>query len=138
MWSLAFKGKTPTMAPGLRRSWTMYAAVLGSVVVMLPAINLLSQSMVGTWLGAAVLLSASIWLFRHRRRLRASFVLPLCYVALLAGLRVRVTEGIDAAGFTASIIGFVGFCVAGLITEAFWNARADDLADLEHLSRFKD
>jgi hypothetical protein len=116
----------------------MYAVIFGSVAVMLPAIDLLSQSMVGTGLQAVVLVSASIWLFRHRRKLRASFVFPLCYVALLAGFRVRVTEGIDAAGFTASIIGFVVLCVAGLITEAFWNARADDLADMEYLSRFKD
>ena len=94
--------------------------------------------MVGTWLGAVVLICASIWLFRRRHKMRASFILPLCYVALLAGFRFRVAEGIDGTGFTASMVGFVVLCVAGLITEAFWNARGDDLADMEHLSRYKE
>ncbi len=126
------------MSPGLRRSWTQYLVVGASVVVLVPLLDALSQSLVLTWLGVAVLGVTSFLLFQRRRKFRAAFVLPLIYVALLAAVRLREQDGIDSAGFSITVGAFIFLCVTGLLADAFWSPYKDDLAEMEHLSQFKE
>ena len=126
------------MSPSLRRSWTQYLVVGASVVLMVPLLDALSQSLVWTWLGVAVLGVATVLLFQRRRRFRTAFVLPLIYIALLAAVRSREQGGIDSTGFSIAVGAFILLCLAGLLAGAFWSPYADDLADMEHLSQFKE
>lgn len=134
---LASEQRRRFLTPGLRRGWTRYFVVMGSAVVMLPVIELLAPHTIATWLGVAALALASIWLFRHRRKLRTSYFLPLIYAPLLTATHFRLARGIDAPEFTVSIVLAMLFCVIALLTTASWNPYEDDLADLEHLSRSK-
>lgn len=126
------------MSPSLRRSWTQYLVVGASVVVMVPLLDVLSQSLVLTWVGVAVLSVAAVLLFRWRRRFRTAFVLPLIYIALLAAIRSREQGGVDSTGFSVAVGAFVVLCVAGLLADAFWSPYRDDLAEMEHLAEFKE
>jgi len=126
------------MSPGLRRSWTQYLVVGASLIVMVPLLDALSQNLVLTWMGALVLVAATVILFRWRRALRAAFFLPLIYVAWLAAMRFRIEGGIDATGFNIAIVAFILMGIAGLLVNAFWRPYADDLAEMEHLSQFRE
>lgn len=126
------------MSPGLRRSWTRYLVVGASVIVMMPLLDALSQNLVLTWLGALVLAASTVILFRWRIKLRAAFFLPLIYIAGLAAMRFRVEGGIDASGFNIAIIAFILLCIAALLVDAFLSPYADDLAEMEHLSQFRE
>jgi len=77
-------------------------------------------------------------LFRWRRKLRAAFFLPLIYIAGLAAMRFGVEGGIDATRFNVAIVAFVLMSIAALLVDAFWTPHADDLAEMEHLSRFRE
>ena len=126
------------MSPGLRRSWTQYLVVLGSAILMVPLLDILSENLVATWLGVFVLCVSAVMLFRWRKRLRAAFFLPLVYVVLLGSMRLRVEGGIESAGFSFAVVALVLMCVLGLLADAFWNPYSDDLAEVEHLSQFKE
>jgi hypothetical protein len=126
------------MSPGVRRSWTQYVVVVASVIVMVPLLDALGQNLVLTWLGVLILCVAMVLLFRSRRRLRAAFFLPVIYIAALAAMRLRVEGGLDSTGFTVASLAFILICIAGLLTAAFWSPYADDLAEMEHLSQFKE
>lgn len=126
------------MSPGVRRSWTQYLVVGASVVVMVPLLDAVSQNLVLTWLAALGLAAATVTLFFWRRKLRAAFFLPLIYIAALAAMRFRVEGGLDSTGFTIATVAFILLCIAGLLTDAFWSPYADDIAEMEHLSQFRE
>lgn len=126
------------MSPGLRRSWTRYLIVGASVIIMTPLVDALSGDRLLTWMGVAGLAGATVLLFRWRRKLRAAFFLPLIYIAALAAMRFRVEGGINSTAFATASSSFAFLCVAGLIAEAFWSPYADDLAEMEHLSQFRE
>ena len=111
--------------------------MLASALLMFPAIDLLAKSSVLTWLGAIFLIVTSYLMFRHRTKLRTSFLLPIVYIPALTATHFRITTGIDAAKFTVSTILFLVGCVAALLIDAFWSPYKDDLADLEHLDQSK-
>jgi hypothetical protein len=126
------------MSPSLGRSWTQYLVVGASVVVIVPLLDALSQSLVLTWLGVAVLGGATVLLFQWRRRFRTAFVLPLIYIALLAAIWSREQGGIDSTGISIAVGAFIVLCAAGLLADAFWSPYTDDLAEMEHPSQFKE
>ena len=126
------------MSPGMRRSWTQYLVVGAAVIVMVPLLDTLSENLVLTWVGAVVLLAATVMLFRWRNKLRTAFFLPLIFIAGLAAMRFRVEGGLDSVGFITASLAFVLTCIAAFLVDAFWSPYADDLADLEHLSQFRE
>lgn len=125
------------MAPGLRRSWTRYLVVIASVVVMLPAIDVLGKSATGTWLGVLTLVVLSGWLFHRRAQLRTTFFLPLIYAPGLAATHFRLGGSTDTPEFTTAIVLFILVCVIAGLTDAFWSPHQDDLDDLNYVSRQK-
>jgi len=126
------------MAPGLRRSWMRYLVVMVSVVVMLPVIDVLGKTAIGTWLGVLTLAVLSGWLFHRRRQLRTSFFLPLIYAPGLAATHFRLRGGIDTPEFTGAIVLFILVCVVAGLTDAFWSPHQDDLDDLHYVSPSKE
>jgi hypothetical protein len=126
------------MSPGLGRTWARFAIVGPSAIVMLPLLNALSRSLILTWFGIVALGVATVLLFRWRRKLRASFFLPLAYLAGLSAFRLRFESGIDSIGFTVAICAFLLLCVTGLVVDAFWSPYEDDLAEMKYLANFKE
>jgi len=106
-----------------------------TAVLLVPLSALTDQSFELTWLSVVALILATIWLFRRRRVLRTSFLIPLCSAPALAAAHYRFEKGIDSAAFAAALTLFLVLCVVGLLVDAFWSPRSDDLADLEQPSR---
>lgn len=125
------------MSPGSRRSLTRITVFLASAVVI-PALQLLAQDLVLTWIGVAALGLVAVILFRRRRQLRGTFFLPVAYIAWLAAVRFRIEGGVDSAGFMIGAFAFLVLFMVGLLADAFWSPYSDDLEELEYASRFRD
>ena len=126
------------MSPGGKRGLLRFAIIGASVVVMVPITNALIRSSILTWLGVAVLILVALGLFLLRRKLRTLFLVPLCWAPFVTGIYFRDHGGSDTPGFIVSIAFFVLLFVGGLLVETFWSPYADDLADQEWLSQFKE
>ena len=105
---------------------------------MIPIMDAFAPSALATWLGVAIFAGLSVWLFRLRQKLRASFFLPLIYAPLLAAIHFRAADGVDTIKFAGALFVFVVVCAAAGLTTAFWSPYQDDLDDLEYFSRFKE
>jgi hypothetical protein len=126
------------MSPGGKRGLLRFIIIGASGMAMVPITNSLSRSSILTWLGVASLCAAAIWLFLLRRKLRTLFLVPLCWAPFVSGIYFRDHNGYDSPGFVVSIALFFLLFAGGSLVDAFWSPYADDLADQEWLSQFKE
>ena len=115
-----------------------FIAVGASFIVMVPTADFFAPSFLLTWLAVAALCVLSVWLFLHRQKLRTLFLIPLCYAPFFSGSFFREHGGYESSGFTISIVLFFLLAIGGLLLDAFWSPYADDIADQEWLSQFKE
>jgi hypothetical protein len=105
---------------------------------MFPTISLVAQDATATWFEIGLLGVSSIILFYFRKKLRTALLLPLIYVPLTAAVHFRLAYGTSSPPFIASILVLMVASGAAMVTDAFWRARSDDLADLNYMSNFRD
>lgn len=105
---------------------------------MIPITNFLTPSALLLWLGMALLCATAVWLFLLRRKLRTLFFIPLCWAAFVGGIYFREHDGYHSVRFVVSISLFLLLFGGGMLVDAFWSPYADDLADQEWLSRFRE
>ena len=115
--------------PATKRTLTESALFYSFPLILLP-IWLLGQHAAGAIGLAATLLFGSIILFRQRKSLRTSFLVPLCCIPFLAASYAQA-HGWDFVFVISVLMGLVCMLAAGL-TNLFWSPYADDLAELRH------